>query len=260
MLEDSVTHQPREVDIVAKQLVAGHLVVLSVECRDHNRPAEVQWVEGASKKHEHLPTSKLVLWSRSGFTKQAVVKAAALKIDTVSQAQATCPTWARLARNLVGGRVQHVTPAYKPFVDVVLPDGSLSRYEDVADWSFFDSDGRLVGSVPALMHQLNHGELVREVLLDHAPLGRGDFYVELKPPEPWFADVPGEIRCRTHRIGVGVETTAASAPIATASAVVKNKVVTLAIAALDRGTLEVLFEETEDGTKSSRSRLVQKEV
>ena len=94
MLEDSVTHHPREVDIVATQLVAGHLLVLSVECRDHNRPADVLWVEGASKRHEHLPTSELVLWSRSGFTKQALIKASALKIDTVSQADATSPIWA----------------------------------------------------------------------------------------------------------------------------------------------------------------------
>ena len=260
MLRDSVTQQLREVDIVATQLVAGHLFVLSVECRDHNRPADVHWVEGACKKHEHLPTSKLVLWSRSGFTNQAKIKAAALKIDTVSQAQATYPIWAHFARSLVGAYVQHVSPAYAPFVDVVLPDGTLKRHEDVADWSFFDGVGKLVGSMPALLHQLNFGQLTRETLLDHAPMGRGTFHVLLVPPEAWFVDLPVGIRCRTHRIGVGIETTGTKAGVTSASAVVANKVTTLAIAELDQGTLEVVVEEAEDGTNSSRSRLVRKEA
>lgn len=111
MLTDSITGEQREVDIVASKTVAGHKIVLSIECRDHGRPADVQWVESAATKHGHLPTSKLVLWSRSGFTKQALIKAKALKIDTVSQANATSPIWASLARDLVGGYVDYVVPA-----------------------------------------------------------------------------------------------------------------------------------------------------
>jgi hypothetical protein len=260
MLKDSVTHQPREVDIVARQFAAGYQIVLSVECCDHNRTADVQWVELQSKKHEHLPTSKLVLWSRSGFTKPALSKAKALKIDTVSQAQALVPIWAQMARELVGRHVQYVAPSFKPFVDAFSSDGTLSRHTDVGDWKFFDHAGRLVGSVSALFDQLNSNEQARDALLDHAPPGRGDFHAVLNPPETWFTDLPDGSRCKIRRIGVGIGTIAAEAPLETASAAIENKVTTIAIAKFDHGTLEILVEESEDGTTSSRSRVVPKEV
>src|SRR5664279_2042823 len=88
MFTDLITGELREVDIVAQCTVATYSIFLSIECRDHARPADVLWIEGVAKKHEHLPTSKLVLWSRSGFTKGALVKAKALKIDAISHADA----------------------------------------------------------------------------------------------------------------------------------------------------------------------------
>lgn len=245
MLTDSVTGQQREVDIVASKTVAGHEMVLSIECRDHGRAADVQWVEAAATKHAHLPTSKLVLWSRSGFTKQAVTKAAALKIDTVSQANATSPTWARLARDLVGGHVDHVVPSYSAFVDLTLPDETMERFDSVDGWNFFDAGGALVGSVAAFVQTVSHHPDARKTFLDHAPSGQGDFYVELVPPAPWFADHATLGRCKVHRIGLGVTTQRERASLKTASAMQGEKVLTLASATLKSGTLEVVFEETQ---------------
>ena len=99
-LTDSITGEMREVDVVAKATVGAYDIYISVECRDHKRPADVTWIESMAKKHESLSTSKLVLWSRSGFTKAAIAKATALKIDTVSQANAASTDWATLARTL----------------------------------------------------------------------------------------------------------------------------------------------------------------
>jgi len=246
MLKDSVTGQLREVDIVATRSAASHELVLSIECRDHARAADVQWVESASKKHEHLPTSKLVLWSRSGFTKPALLKAKALKIDTVSQAKATSPTWARLARDLVGGHVDHVAPTYKAFVDLILPNGQFERFEAVDDWAFFNMQGASVGSIPAVVQALAHHRDTRKTLLDNAPPGIGDFWAEFVPPEPWFAEHPSHGRCRTHRIGVGISTHRERAPLKTASAEAAGNVVTLATASLQKGTIEILVEESAD--------------
>ena len=85
LLCDSAAQCLREVDIVARGTVATHSLILSVECRDHARPADVSWIDSMAKKHEYLPTSKLVLWSRAGFSRAARTKAKSLKIDTVSQ-------------------------------------------------------------------------------------------------------------------------------------------------------------------------------
>jgi hypothetical protein len=125
MFVDLVTGDQREVDIVAQTVWGTYPIFLSIECRDHARPADVLWIEGVAKKHEHLPTSKLVLWSRSGFTKGAALKARALKIETVSQADALGADWARLARELIGGQVQHVIPSYTAFIDVLRPKENL---------------------------------------------------------------------------------------------------------------------------------------
>ena len=100
LLTDNITKEMREVDVVAKATVGTYDIYISVECRDHKRPSDVTWIESMAKKHESLLTSKLVLWSRSGFTKAAITKAKALKIDTVSQMSAASADWATLARNL----------------------------------------------------------------------------------------------------------------------------------------------------------------
>lgn len=260
MLLDRITGLRREVDIVAKKVVATHEVILSVECRDHNRAADILWVEAAAKKHEHLPTSKLVLWSRSGFTRPALEKAKALKIDAVSQAQATSPTWAKLARDLIGGSVHHVAPTYQPFVDMSMPDGSLKRFESVTDWKFFNSSGTEVGSIAAFIYQIANSPDTRSVLLDNAPPGSGSFWVHIDPPEPWFADVPEVARCRAHRIGVGIETHTENVPLKTASAVAGNLVMTLGSAAVQRGTIELVVEEDASGTTRLRTRIAPKEA
>jgi len=103
-LTDSVTGEAREVDVVAKSNIGNYIVIISIECRDHGRPADVTWVEAMAKKHEHLPTSKLVLWSRSGFSKSAIVKATALKIDAVLEGNAAQVDWAKLAQSLVDSK------------------------------------------------------------------------------------------------------------------------------------------------------------
>jgi hypothetical protein len=133
MFTDLVTGEQREVDIVAQTMVGTYPIFLSIECRDHLRPADVLWIEGVAKKHEHLSTSKLVLWSRSGFTKSAALKARALKIGAISQAEAAQTDWAALARELIGGHVKYVTPNYTAFIDVNPPQGEPLRLGKVVD-------------------------------------------------------------------------------------------------------------------------------
>ncbi|MDI9973365.1 restriction endonuclease [Rhodococcus sp. IEGM 1307] len=85
MVIDRATGKRREVDVYIERDVAGDPVVVSVECRDHKRsPQSVEWVEQMHGKHATLPTHKLILVSKSGFTRQAEAKAAALNIKTVT--------------------------------------------------------------------------------------------------------------------------------------------------------------------------------
>jgi hypothetical protein len=80
-LIDKITGQKREVDVYIESVVAGHKVVVCVECVDEGRAASVTWVEEMMAKHEALPTNCLVLASRKGFADTAVTKAKALGIQ-----------------------------------------------------------------------------------------------------------------------------------------------------------------------------------
>ena len=212
-------------------------IFLSIECRDHSRPADVLWIEGVAKKHEHLFTSKLVLWSRSGFTKAAALKARALKIEAISQAEALQADWARLARELIGGQVQHVTPSYTAFIDVNQQEGDPRRLEQVESAAWYNGDGTQIGTVQALIQSIANNPQTRTVVLDHTSLGSGNFYAELEPPEPWFTDLPEGGQAQIRRIGVSIETLTEKVELDTASAVSGGKVLTLASAKLTAGTL-----------------------
>lgn len=155
-MRDSITSEMREVDVVIKLTVANYDVYISVECRDHKRPADVTWVESMAKKHESLPTSVLVLWSRSGFTKAALFKAKALKIDTVSQKTANNADWAKLARSFIGSHVQLVKPGFTPFIDVKPLGKELLRLEDVTTLFFYDMQGNMVCSVTKILEVLQN--------------------------------------------------------------------------------------------------------
>lgn len=260
MLRDINTGTLREVDITAKKLVAEHQIVLSIECRDHRRAVDVSWVEQMHSKHEFLPTSKLALWSRSGFSREAIAKAKLLKIDVVSQAENARPQWARIARHLSGSHLKHVTPKLSPFVDVRLPTDTLERYEDVANWLFYDSEGHVFGSMSALVEQILKDELSQSTFLDNAPLGEGDFYVELVPPIEWFADVPGIGSCAINRIGVGVHTLGEKSSISATSVHQDNRVVTLVTAPLQNGTFELVVEERQAGRPKTQAVVRQKVI
>lgn len=260
MFADLVTGDQREVDIVAQTVWGTYPIFLSIECRDHARPADVLWIEGVAKKHEHLPTSKLVLWSRSGFTKGAALKARALKIETISQADALGADWARLARELIGGQVQYVIPSYTAFIDVYAPEGEPRRLEQVENANWCKGDGTQAGTVQALVEFIANNQQTRTVVLDHTSPGPGKFYVELEPPEPWFTGLPEGGQAPIQRIGVSIETLTEKVALDTASAVSSGNVLTLASAALNIGTLEVLVQESPGGTPSFQAKLMPRKV
>ncbi len=257
-LRDGITGEPREVDVVAKATAAGYDLHISVECRDHGRPADVTWIEGMAKKHESLATSKLALWSRSGFTKAAVAKAAALKIETVSQATATDADWATLARSLIGGHVQLVIPKFSPFIDVETPGNEPVRLKEVATSLIYDAHGNAIQSLPSILEFIANSAEFGTMLLDHAPTGSGDFYVEVRPPVPWFAETPDGYRASILRVGVGVSTFVEKLALDTASATVDGKVATLASANAASGRFKIYVEEARDGSKLLKTTVMRK--
>ena len=71
MMRDRLTKRFREVDVVVEGKVGSQRVFVSIECRDHQRVADVSWVDAMKAKHDRLDTNVLLLASRSGFTTEA---------------------------------------------------------------------------------------------------------------------------------------------------------------------------------------------
>jgi hypothetical protein len=84
MLRDRITKRKREVDVCVEGEVGGQPVLVSVECRDHARLADVSWIDAMQSKHSRLPTNALILVSRRGFTPEARDVAASYGIRVIS--------------------------------------------------------------------------------------------------------------------------------------------------------------------------------
>jgi len=101
MLVDSATGEEREVDVTIRGMVGGEDVLICVEVVSWQRRAGVPWVESMIAKHRDLPTNKLILASRSGFTKGALRKAEANHVVTLVLDQTTDVQIANLSQRLL---------------------------------------------------------------------------------------------------------------------------------------------------------------
>lgn len=86
----------REVDVVVRSTIAGHAVTISIEATASTRAADVEWVEQMLKKHECLPTNRLVLVSETGFSERARKVAQAAGASALSLAEAEELNWTEI--------------------------------------------------------------------------------------------------------------------------------------------------------------------
>ena len=256
-LTNSVTRKPREVDIVAKYTIGPYPLILAIECRDHRRPADVSWIEAMATKHEYLPTSKLVLWSCSGFYKDAITTAKALKIE-VMQGDATNANWAELARALLRSRLKYVAPQFNAFVDVETDDGRAVRYEPCEGLSFGDESASseiLIGTWLLEKYEMSE---IQTVVLDHAQDGKGSFYIECKFPHPVHVWDGNRRIGLLLRIGIGLQTTTETSPLEVRSVLHRDAVHTVATANISIGEMDFIIKEKPGMPPSIRTKIIKK--
>jgi len=99
MVPETLSGKLREIDILIKCTVGIREVLVGIECRDHNRKADIQWIEQARGKFDVLPIDKRVVVSRRGFTEHAMRRAREWNIEAVSLDQAKSVDWAAALRN-----------------------------------------------------------------------------------------------------------------------------------------------------------------
>jgi hypothetical protein len=142
MLLDADLGIEREVDIVIEGEFEGEPMVVSVEVIEHSRPASLPWIDEMLGKHRNLPTNRLLLVSKSGFTRNALARVEReagrvqalipeviedggqlavrrLFVETISYAPTGCNLRVRM------GRDELAVVAGAPLLDVYDVDGNL---------------------------------------------------------------------------------------------------------------------------------------
>lgn len=256
MFQDSLTGEEREVDIVLESNLGSHKIVLSIECRDHKRKADTPWIESMAKKHESLPTSKLVLWSANGFYKPAIKKAEKLNIDTVSSGNIESLQWAVLANKLKSGSVTVLNADLTFFIDVETPAGTKERFEKDIDYVFKEVENEKYFSIYAIKNMIANNTDVGSVLLDHATEEKSDFWLQYTHPVECMVQGENQEWYKPFRIGFGVKTLIEKTGLETKSVLYGNKVSTLAIGELKERTIEFFIEEKNKISPEVNSKLI----
>lgn len=184
-LVDRHTGRFCEVDVTVSDRIAGHDVILGFECIDRSRPATVEWVDQMAGKHASLPTSELILVSRSGFTRGARMKADALGIVTVSFDQEPQEIEQRLRDRLqTGDRMIRVGMRSSLFsVEVETEDGLTASTDAARETGIYLGNATRVGDLGLLVDSYLAssriaGQLIDAQLQDNVKHNHATLWVE----------------------------------------------------------------------------------
>lgn len=254
IFKDSLNGEDREVDIVLESTVGSHSIILSIECRDHKRKADTPWIESMAKKHESLPTSKLVLWSASGFYKPAIAKANKLNIDTISRGPVESLQWAVLANRLKKCSIKLLNTDLSFFIDVETPEGTKKRLEDEINYLFKEVKSGNTFNIHDLKNKIANDMNIASILLDHATLEKSNFWIQYTHPVKCVVQDENQQWYKLSRIGVGVKARVQYSNLETKSVVYQNKVTTLAQGKFKNNTIEIFIEEKAPVVISKRGK------
>ncbi len=174
MLIDRVSGVAREVDVYIESEVGGHSIGISIECRDRNRRADVTWVESMKAKHERLPTNRLVLVSRSGFTLEATKYSASFGIEILTLNENTANTVNQIFNNLKSLWLKSFTLfAEKVVIQVAATEDMIEeRVIAFLDTGIYSSEGTVLTVAQDLVNSFLsshpiHQEIVQQGTPDH---------------------------------------------------------------------------------------------
>ncbi len=162
LLVDKVLGIEREVDVVIEGDLDGEPIVISIEVIERGRPADVTWVQGLLQKHLNLPTNRLLLVSKSGFSRSATVA-----VDRAGdRVQALTPKLVETDGEAVITTfyMDYVTYAARGCRVHVCENSGLITVEGQTDIDIYSTNRELLGSLGVLAHELIHLQPVADHL------------------------------------------------------------------------------------------------
>lgn len=249
-LTHRLTEKGREVDIVCRYRLGPHEVIVSIECTDTGRKADSAWVESMAKKHEHLPTSKLILWSGNGFYKPALELAEKLGIETVSQDGRITEEWAKFANIFKQGTIKLITPVISHFFDYENNEGKKCRLEAKVNYRIRLTDiDKIITLNDVIEHVLLNNHQLRAAMLDHATEDNEDFWVQFMPNAEWEVEKEDGEWIVPFRIGFGIKANTVQASVTSKSVKYEDAVYTITSGKSKKGAIEFFFKETKPEDK-----------
>ena len=166
ILRDLITGDDREVDVCIETTITSDPVVVSIECIDRSRAADVKWVEEMKVKHERLPTNALILISRKGFSARAIKLAKAYNIRTLTFNETTEDDVERIFGDLDSLWTKVFTLSPNKVVVRVASTGDLPSQNVTVfpDNSIHDADGVVIAPVRDLIQGWLRSDAIREEL------------------------------------------------------------------------------------------------
>jgi hypothetical protein len=158
MLNDLVTGDPVEVDVCVEGNLGGERILVCIECRDHGRKADVNWVHQQKARHDRLPTNALILAHRKGFSQSALKVAKQYGIKTVTLEEVEDVSFPEvLGREMSLWAKTFAARVERVWFVVEATDGlPEERVRAMPNQSIFDEHGTLLGfAVPLIDYALN---------------------------------------------------------------------------------------------------------
>jgi len=131
----------REIDVYVEIPVGVRSVVLAIECRDHARRADVNWIDQVVGKYRDLVVDQLTIVASAGFTPNAILKARALGIRTLTLGQAEVREWLDLSKVPVSVRVDKIGFLTDQITLTVNTNSNAGRLPTGWDYATFKAPG-----------------------------------------------------------------------------------------------------------------------
>jgi hypothetical protein len=210
-LVDKETGKKREVDILLQSRFGDYPIFMSVEVIDRSRRAGSGWVEEMAGKHQALATHKLVLVSRSGFTKPALAKAKARKIEALTIKEAWATDW-HLALRLEGQGVFKLFNVH--FSCSAHLDGKNDWFPAPLSAKIFLPGDKRPTEVRNIVKFVVSDPRTRQAVLDHFDLAEEqDYHAVYTPPEGTLFENSSDVPARLIKLSIGLHLEFEATPV-----------------------------------------------
>jgi hypothetical protein len=186
MLEPLDGGDPVEVDVLLKAPIGHHDLRVAIECRDHSRPASVEWINELAGRYAALPVDRVVAVSRKGFTRGARHRANGTKVHIFTLKEARETDW---PATFQGWRLAFIEVEPRPHALRITyhGEGPILRGADLFNARIEDCSGRVSSTVGADAKEL-YQKHARRRIGEWLPAQAHEI-LHAEPEQSWMVDL-----------------------------------------------------------------------